>query len=366
MRGGRALRRRVRAAGAAIALAAALTGCDKNPARVIPPGPPPPTESRAWIGTYSSAAMSGDIVIDLVRSGDTVRGELVFSAPWEPHVFVSGTITAESLLIAVDRSVTPSGADFRLRASIQTDSSLAGEMTGTPGPIGAIVACRALPRLSVAEDLAVDVPHAVKGMVHDGSRIWLSTIGSDYLLMSTEGQVTGTVAVFYRDAHWTSDALTFDGTRLWGALPGAAGTPTGELLLFSEVLAFDSGGRLPDSLRVWHRTTGLAWDGSHFWSLPHVGSTILRFDRAGVVSDSLHLGIPDAVHLEFDGTHFWTLGWFLNRLYRTDAQGRVEAICDLPQDAFAFGAGGIAVEGARLWYASSRIGSATVHRLTFP
>lgn len=346
----------------AVALAVALGGCDKNPVKTIPPEPP--SESRAWIGTYTSVSMSGDIVLDLVRSGDTVRGELVFSAPWEPHVFVSGTMTAESLVISVDRSITPNGAAFDLRARIQTDSSLVGAMSASPAPTGATVTCRALPRLRVVEDLAFDVPHAVKGMVYDGSQMWLSTTGLDYLLMSTAGQITGSVAVFHRNGHWTSDALTFDGSRLWGALPGAAGTPSGDLLLYSEILAFDAGGRRPDSTRVWHRTTGLAWDGTHFWSLPHVGSTILRFDGSGVVSDSLHLGIPDAIHLEFDGAHFWTLGWFLPRLYQTDAQGRVVAIGDLPQDPLAFSAGAIAVEGARLWYVNSRIGSATVHRLT--
>ena len=235
-------------------------------------------------------------------------------------------------------------------------------MSGWPVPSPAAFACHLLARRRVTSDEVHDVPYSVLAIVYDGQRIWLSTTGDDYPRLSTSGVVVDTVKVYYRGAHWTSGVLAFDGGLLWGALPGSVTWPGGATQDYSEILAFDANGRGPDSLRLWRRSAGLAYDGADFRSLH--GSWIDRFDRTGAVLDSLSLGIPDPVHLEYDGGRFWTLGWYLKRLYEVDAEGRVVSICDLPGESTGSLPCGIAAEGTHLWYAESHVGSTTVHRLT--
>jgi hypothetical protein len=168
------------------------------------------------------------------------------------------------------------------------------------------------------------------------------------------------VTIFYRGYHWTSDVLAWDGQKMWGAVPGSYGPAPS--IDYSEVLAFDANGRAPDSLRLWQRSQGFAWDGTHLRTLK--GSWMKRLDGTGAILDSVSIDVPDAVHLAYDGSHFWTLGWTMKRLYEIDPLGNVASICDLPgQDIGTFVAG-VTVEGTHVWYAESPTGTSTLHRLT--
>jgi hypothetical protein len=241
-------------------------------------------------------------------------------------------------------------------------------MSVTPSPNGDVFAGWPLPRRRLSVEAAFVLPYYSKALQWDGQRLWISTLGNDYVRLSADGQVVDAVVVRYGNGfHWTSNALTFDGTLLWGALPGNLISPAGSFE-YSEVLAFDAGGRAPDSLRLWERTLGLAHDGSHFWSLRAARPSLVRFDRTGALLDSLPIGIPDPEHLEFDGSRFWTLGYYLARLYELDGSGRVLSICDLPEEesglGLGLGHGGLAVDGSRLWYAKNHIGYTTVYRMT--
>ena len=332
-----------------------LAGCAESPT-----GVPAAPVARTWIGTFANGTVPGDIVIDLVQSGDEVSGEVVFGQAPTEHLPVQGTLEGDSLQLATPAT----GFSFILRGRLRADASLEGHMAFSLTGLDADLSCRPLPRLRVSTELSVDVPYAVKAMVFDGGELWLSTATSDYVRMSVAGAIRDTVVVYYRpNTHWTSGALTSDGSRLWGFLPGTAISPSGSYD-YSDLVSFNAAGRSPDSLRLWHRTGGLAYDGNDFWSLRADSPRLYRLQPSGVVVDSLQLGIPDAVHLEFDGQHFWTLGWYLKRLYQCNAAGETVAVGDLPGQHSGSFDGGLAVAGANLWYAESHAGYSTIHRLT--
>lgn len=92
---------------------------------------------------------------------------------------------------------------------------------------------------------------------------------------------------------------------------------------------------------------------------------VVGFDATGAVTDSLHLGIPDANQLVFDGTHFWTVGWYFKVLYEVDLSGQVVSVCDLPGTDNGILPTGLAVEGSHIWYAEGvTIGASTLHRMS--
>lgn len=246
------------------------------------------------------------------------------------------------------------------------DAGLDGHMAFSLTGLAADITCRSLPRLRVSNEASIDVPYAVEAMAFFEDDLWLSTTTSDYVRMSLAGAVRDTVIVYYSvGTRWTSSALTSDGTRLWGFLPGTVGSPSGSYG-YSDLLSFNAEGRLADSLRLWHRTGGLAFDGLDFWSLRADEPKLYRVRRFGAVVDSEQLGIPDAVHLEFDGEHFWTLGWSMKRLYQCDFAGRPLAIGDLPGEDTGSLDGGLTLAGSHLWYAETHAGYSTLHRLSVP
>ncbi len=182
--------------------------------------------------------------------------------------------------------------------------------------------------------------------------------------MTPGGTLADTVVIDHEPAaHWISDVVMYDGAKLWGVFPIAIMGPGGSTNV-SDLLAFTAGGRAPDSLRIEHRPSGLAHDGTQSWSLRDGSPALIKFDGTGAVTDSLHLEIPDAYRLVFDGAHFWTLGWYLEPLYEVDVNGQVLGICDLPSTGLAGLPTGLAVEGSHIWYSEGGLSASVLHQMT--
>jgi hypothetical protein len=336
-----------------------VAGCDKSPVGVAPT----PTQKKAWIGSYSGVSGPGDMVLDLAQTGSAFTGGIVFGSP-DRYLRVSGAADSDSVFLTLDPKYSSNPSDFSLRAQVLTDGSLSGTMSLASSGFNADLTCRALARRTIDTDRIHNIPFAVFGMVYDGGRLWLSTL-SNYVRMNPDGTFADTIVIYHDPlpAHWTSDVVMYDGALLWGVygitIIGPGGTTN-----VADLLAFTAGGRTPDSLRIEHRPLGLAHDGAHSWSLRDDPPALLQFDGAGAVTDSLHLGIPDAYRLVFDGVRFWTLGWNLERLYEVNLDGQVLAICDLPGSDFGGLPAGLAVEGSYVWFAEAGIGASRLHRMT--
>jgi hypothetical protein len=325
---------------------------DNGPAG--PVEPTPPTTQIAWVGQFTSGSDQGPIVFDLFQTGTAVSGETVFSSPGlasiaPAHLFVVGTLQ-DGILQLDHPGPLPPEFIFTVDAGIDPEGNLAGSLALSYPPLHADVVCRPLPRGKASIELAVNVPVTVKAMVFDGVHVWLSTTGDDdYVRMQTDGSLVDNVPVLLPGgAHWTSDALTYDGDMLWGHLPLTIQDPSGTHNA-SRIIGFDSRGQVARTFQIEHRTLGLAFDGSRYWSLDGESLRLYAFDTTGTVQASVPIEVPDPSHLEFDGEHFWTLGWAMSRLYALDADGRAVRIYDLPVSGFRFHSG-IAVEGAYLWY----------------
>jgi hypothetical protein len=333
-----------------------LVGCGKSPTKV---GDNLATvDPHSWVGTYQNASASGDLVLDVVQTGTDVKGEVVYGEEPTLHFFVLGTRTGDSLHLQLDPNYGPYTFTYALYAQVRTDGGLDGGMRLSSGGFEAEVHARSLARRQAVLEATFDVPYDVISMAFDGTLLWLGTSFTDYVRLTPAGTVVDTVKVFYRNAHWTSSTLVWDGSEMWGTLPGNLITPSANLE-YDEVLGFNSGGRTGDSLRIWHRSQGLAYDGVDFWSLGN--STLRRFDRAGTIVDSVHSGVPDAIHLDYSGGTLWTLGWSMRRLYELQTDGNVASIADLP------GAGdpaGIAIEGSHIWVARAHVGYSTLYRFS--
>jgi len=332
-----------------------LAGCNENNGPAGPVEPTPTTTQVAWVGEFTSGFVQGPIVFDLVQTGTAVSGETVFSSPGlasiaPAHLFVEGTLQDGTLQLALDLDVVPTQITFTVDAGIDPQGKLSGSLALSDPPLQADVVCRPLPRGKASIELAVNVPVTVKAMVFDGVHVWLSTTGDDdYVRMQTDGTLVDSVPVLLPGgAHWTSDALTYDGDMLWGHLPLTIQDPSGTHNA-SRIIGFDSHGQVARTFQIEHRTHGLAFDGSRYWSLDGESLRLYAFDTTGTVQASVPIEVPDPSHLEFDGEHFWTLGWAMSRLYALDADGRAVRIYDLPVSGFRFHSG-IAVEGAYLWY----------------
>lgn len=336
-------------------------GCAKDPVSAVVKFP---TQKLAWMGTYTSASGQGDVVVDLAKSGTVLTGEVVFGSP-ATHFWVSGTMSSDSMFLGLDPFVYPPIlGDFLLRARVLNDGSLSGTITHVPAGLSAQFSCRSLTRRSIDTDASRDVPYGVFAMAYDGSNLWLATT-VDYVRMNPGGAIVDTIVIYHDPlpAHWVSSELMYDGALMWGVYPITIIGPGGTTDV-ADLLAFTASGRAPDSLRLAHRPHGLAHDGAHSWSLRGDPTALLRFDSSGAVTDSLHLGIPDATDLAFDGTHFWVVGWFLRRMYEVDLSGQVVSFCDLPRSPGSLPAG-LAIEGSYIWYAEGDpVGATTLHRMT--
>jgi hypothetical protein len=172
----------------------------------------------------------------------------------------------------------------------------------------------------------------------------------DHFLMDTSCVFDDTVAVLFEGGlHWTSDALTSDSTSLWGQFPVSVSGPGG-LRNESDIIEFGKEGSVLGRFRVGHRVTGLSWDGENLWSLSTSSDAFRRLDPQGNMIDSVSVGIPDLVDIEFDGEDFWAIGWFMKRLYRIDGSGEVTAVFHLPGEHEPIFPAGLTLVGARFWY----------------
>lgn len=332
--------------------ALALCSCSDDP--VTPgPSPDPVPVPLQWIADFTSAGAHGTLLADVVVRSGAVEGEVVFrelETGRQEHLFVRGTHDGSRLHLELDRDRVPYVFDFTLDADVDGAGALSGTMAFSPSALAADLAGRLLERGSVALTASVIRPSTVVALAFDGRHVWLSTPGHDYLLLNPDATDAGAVTVFYgSQAHWTSSALTFDGTNLWGFLPVTVigpGGPHNE----SKLLEFTATGNIVNEVSLGHRTAGLAYDGTDFRSLDPDSRWIYRFDRSGAVLDSVDVEVPDAVYLEFDGAGFWTLGWFVQKLYRLDGAGRIREVYDPPDPGGFFGPAGLALDGSALWY----------------
>lgn len=337
--------------------------CGKHAAH-IPTQPAVTTARYSWLGSYVGASDQGTVAIDLTRRGSALAGEIVFSSSTSHFFHLVGAMVSDSMDLSLDPAVFPDPTDFTLHARVQADGGMAGNLKLVSSGIDAGVTCRALPRRGVGTHTAQTYPIPVIAIAYDGARLWLSTSGTNYVLMTVDGTPAGTVTIAHSpNASWTSSVLGFDGVRMWGVYPISISGPGGTVNV-ADLLGFTSAGRTLDSLRLGHRPGGLAFDGASLWSLRGDPIALIRFDSTGRVTDSLRVEIPDANQLAFDGTSFWTVGWYLRRLYEVDAGGHVVAFCDIPGTDPGNLTVGLTVEGSHLWYAEGWLGSTTLHRLS--
>lgn len=345
------------------ALGALATGCDDSTG----PGDPIESVPLTWIGTLADSESTGALTIDLVQRGESLTGDVVVTTipemPAVEHLLVRGTLRDGALHLELDSDRIPYQFSFTLDGELDAALLLTGSLSYPAAGLEASIACRPLARGEVTVESSFDVPYAVKAMVFDGSKLWLSTIGDDYLRMTTAGTLEDRVVVLYNDAHWTSGALTFDGSKLLGFLPTTVQGPGGTRNE-SAMFEFDDAG-ISRRYDLPHRTSGLAFDGAGTWSLEVGTRTLFRFDASGAILDSLRIDVPDPYHLEFDGTSFWTTSWYTLALYRVDMEGRTAAVYELPLESPLGFQAGIAVEGSRLWFGRSiALGETRIYRLT--
>jgi hypothetical protein len=269
----------------------------------------------------------------------------------ERRLWMRGQRRADQLHLELDVVKVAYPYTSTLDGDLGPDGSLAGELTYAPTALQAGVACRLLARDSLHVQRSTQIATNVIALGRDGTHIWASTTGDDWLLLNHDATPAGQVVVIYENsAHWTSSAVTFDGARLWGFLPVTIIDLEG-FHNRSRLLEFTPQGQIVGDAMLGHRTVGLAWDGTDFWSLDSGRATLYRFDRSAAILDSLQLEVPDPYHLEFDGTDFWTLGWYVNNLYRIDASGHTLAVYDLPSPPNSGDPTGLVFDGTSMWYA---------------
>ena len=342
-----------------------VAGCgDDSSSKVVAAGSTT-TQRLAWIGTFPDSTGQGDIVLDISQTGPTLTGEVVFGPTGASHFWVSGTSQSDSLFLAPDPAHTPVPIDFYLRAKVLPNGSLSGRMEYPLVGLSTDLSCRPLTRRNLDTDAAQAVPYDVIAIVYDGSYLWLSTTSTDYVRMTPGGAIVDTIAIDHAPAAtWTSSVLMYDGALIWGEYPITLMGPGGTLTNVADLLAFTASGRAPDSLRIESRSHGLAYDGAHSWSLLGEPAALIQFDGTGAVTDSLHLGVPDASQLAYYGGRFWTVGWYMRRLYEVDLTGEVVSVCDLPATSVWTFASGLTIEGSHFWYAEGTGGTSTLHRMT--
>lgn len=310
-----------------------------------------------WQGTYigqnTAGPDHGSLVFDLVRSGTSVTGELVFrSRVFADHdvLFMAGAGDAETLAVVPDTS----RVGYIFSAGLNATASPVGELTGTfryqPTGLVAEVHCGKIPVAAITTELTVEPPDYVRGLATDGEHLWASTL-SDFMLLDEQGLLQDRLMVELSPGlYWTSDALTWDGALLWGHLPGNRGSET-----YSVLIAFDRDGVVQHQVETPDRTTGLAAGNGELWSL--AGGDLLRVNPAdGSVQERVPVQLPDLKEIDYDGTDFWGVGWFLPRLYRIDRQGEVLMVADLPDAPGASYPAAVVRDGDSFWVCRNRTG----------
>jgi len=322
-----------------------LPGCDKKSTN--PGDDLAKVEHHTWAGPYVGISSGqGNLVLDVEQTGTDVRGEVVYGSDPTQHFFLVGTLNGSDLRMNLDPAQGPYTFTFLLTASVLHSGALIGDMQLSLGSWVASFQAAVVPRRLAVLQAHYDVPYEVKSLAFDGSYLWLGTIDNDYVRVTTAGGIVDTIAVFwYGDLHWTSSTLAWDGHEMWGTLPG--NSASGE---YDTMYGFNTTGRTGDSLVIHHRSLGLAYTGSSFWSLAN--STLRHLDGTGAIADSVLIGVPDAVHLDYGNLQFWTLGWYMHRLYALNTDGSIAWIADLPGGGVGGGdPTGIAFQGPEVWVA---------------
>jgi hypothetical protein len=330
-----------------------LPGCGDDVSR---PGGQPQETRTLWQGSYVSGDQSdhGTMMLETVDTGGEVTGDLVIRShvheyPFD-HLYLKGTTSGGVMSLQFDNSKIAYQFDFSLQAAIGAGVVLDGSFIHPTYGMTASFECHSIEIGTLTVESSYDLQTAVIGLAFDGKDIWASTSGSDYIRMDTDGMVLDTVAVFVRpEVHWTSDALTSVGDNLFGHLPVTI-IDGSETRNESDIEEFTVEGVIVGSFRIGHRTSGLAWDGDHLWSLPVESDNLYSFDGSGAITENVEIGVPDLVDVEYDGAHFWCVGWFLKKLYKLDRAGEVLRAYDLPESGGVDFPSGIAFDGTYLWY----------------
>jgi len=330
----------------------AQLGCEEKSSRPVPVEP----YKAVLLGTYADDGQGdwGVIMLDIDSEDETLTGEAVIRsrAHDDPflHVYLKGSMDGEDMELDLDTDKVPYQYELTILATKGPGDDLAGAISYPAGGLEAEFEASVLEQADAQVQDFVDLDISSKGLAFDGEDIWVSTITSDYVIMNLEGVFEDTVVVLlWEEAHWTSDALTSDGTHLWGHLPVTVGGG-GVALNQSEIKEFTKEGMVVDSFRIPHRTTGLASDGEFLWSLKAESDSLFRFDGEGAIQEGIELPLPDLVDIDYDGAHFWGIGWFMKRLYKIDGAGEVLRVYHLPCEGGNVFPSGIVFDGEHFWY----------------
>jgi hypothetical protein len=293
-------------------------------------------------------------MLDITKAGSSATGEVVIRSRdgdshfW--HLYLSGSVRGDEIHFDVDTDRVGYTFSIDFEVTFEEDGTLTGYFHHPVYDVTADFNCIELAQTDAAVDSFIDINAVVLGMAFDGDDTWLSTSGKDYFLLDSTALFVDTVEVFLGlGAHWTSDALTSDSTLLWGHYPVTVSGPGGARNE-SDVVEFDKNGEIQRTFRVGHRITGLAWSSTGLWSLSTQSDVLYRFDLQGAVLETVEIGIPDLVDVEFDGTDFWAIGWFMKRLYRINRSGDVLTVFHIPGEQGIIFPSGLAFDGKRFWY----------------
>jgi len=346
---------------------AVLPGCD-----TVTTGPPPSdTELTMWLGSYSSSGDddSGAIMIDINRTGRTATAELVIRSheqetPYN-HLYLKGSVHGDDLDLGLDTDRIAYSFTFDVELTIGPGGTMSGSFYFSTYDMTATFDCVELESAEVGADTFIDVSAVTLGLAYDSEDIWISTSSRDHFLMDSTGAFVDTVVVFLvGDARWASDALTSDGSLLYGGYPVTVGGPEGSRNE-SDIVEFTKDGTVSRRFRIGHRTSGLAWSGTGLWSLPIESDSLYRLDLEGTVLETVPAGVPDLVDIEFDGEYFWAIGWFMKRLYKISSFGEVLTVYHLPGEYGYIFPTALAFDGSHFWYSynTSYLGS-RIYRLS--
>ncbi len=334
-----------------------LSGCETG----IPSGPPSSDpELTVWLGSYSSSEDddSGAFMIDIYRVGNAVSAELVIRSREEEnpydHLFLNGSARGNDIDLELNTDLINYGFSFDLELTMSSDGTMSGSFYYSTYDMTADVACVELEGAAAEADTSFDMSFVSLGLAYDSTDVWISTSTRDHILMdpATTAFIDTVVVFIAEEARWTSEALTSDGTVLYGGYPITVSGPEGSRSE-SDIIEFEKDGDFVRRFRIGHRTSGLAWSGEDLWSLPIESDYFYRVGLDGTVLESVPASVPDLVDIEFDGTDFWAIGWFMKRLYRIDSAGEVLSVYSLPLEyGYVFPAA-LTFDGTNLWYCTN-------------
>lgn len=328
------------------------SGCDEDSGRLVPVEP----FEIVSLGSFVSDDQSnrGVILLEIEYDGTETTGEAVIRSrnrdkPYV-HVYLKGTYEGSDIQLSLDKDMIPYQYELTIQATIESGAVLTGIFFHSLDSLEADFQSVILETGAATVDSLVDLEVTTLGLAFDGEDIWVSTSTSDYFRMNLDGSIEDTIVVLMRgDAHWTSDALTSDGTVLWGHYPVTI-NDGGEIRNESDIEEFTKDGVITRSFRIPHRTTGLAVDGDDLWSLTIDSDSLHRFDSLGTILESIEIQLPDLVDIEYEDGFFWSIGWFMKRLYKIDRNGGVLSVYHLPGEAGIVFPSGIVFDGEHFWY----------------